>query len=458
VRRLGRHGLLYAPVGFGEPDAPSTFHWPTPSDYSQATATAFATMKSAGHVTQSAIGFPVADIAETVLTATASGHQETLIQVLEAATGKGIAALGANIPPGVVNSFFNCLQDALNGNVVGVVVGAAELVANVASALSAIPLIGQMVEAICSVVCGVIDYYEQQAAAPDEAVALCQQGLVQDCKDVFDAAIPLPSGAEGVTPSDMFRGCFYAYQAGNTPPISVASMYVLLCGAETQGFGFSRPAYDALLGAVRGTYPNVGIAPEIQRRMWKLIQGIMWAAEPPGLRVDITPIGDKGRSLFPILQDIVRNEWARYQVTGVGGWNMSLASQMSDFLMGPATERTQIHGGAQASCNCTRPVRRAGLERSLEQSVERWQAVLQENFFKNGKYFFGAEGGITAKSSLVIMKPKAASAITQASVGGAATLIKSKYTAPQKAAMVAGVAGGSYLAWEIVRRLVTGGI
>ncbi len=444
--------------GLGEASASASFQWPTAQEYAQNTSAALAQVKDMGFTAMNTEVFPGVSVGKLVLTASAGGHQQVLTTILESAIGKGLELTGVSALGAATPQFLACMQDALNGNLEGVVVGGVQLAAQVSEALSAIPIMGTIANFVCNIISMIFDsqgVYEESVAEADRQ---CQDKLENICSYALQSGQPIGTGSEGVTPSDMFRGHLYAYRAGTAPPANVAGMYLGLCGGETQGFGYSRQAYDSLLTKVR-TLPgcaNVGISPDIQRVMWKLIKGIIFSAESPEIRADITPIGDKGRSLFPILQDIVRNEYLRNQITGNGGWNPTLALALSDDMFRWFTASASVQSGAGVVtryCDCVSPVRHAGLTEALIQSVGRWQSVLQEKFWKNGHYIYGASGVSNKVTGIIGLSKIQANKIV-----GAKAMSPSKYTAPQKAALVAGAAGGSYLAWEIVRRIITHGI
>lgn len=108
-------------------------------------------------------------------------------------------------------------------------------------------------------------------------------------------------------PSNLFL--FNAYDAYKREagtrflPPTMGSIYVMLCGGETQGYGFTRPQYAEFLKYHKGR--NIpGIAPPVQRKMWRLIQSIMGQVVPPdSTAVAVSP--DAGRSLVPVLNNIV---------------------------------------------------------------------------------------------------------------------------------------------------------
>jgi hypothetical protein len=86
----------------------------------------------------------------------------------------------------------------------------------------------------------------------DEAAA----ELTERCRLAYEQSSYIKSGFDPSTgrrvgtPSDLFRPVRYAYEAGSgVLPISSASIYVLLCGGESQGFGFSRKEWEQKNGS-----------------------------------------------------------------------------------------------------------------------------------------------------------------------------------------------------------------
>lgn len=269
-----------------------------------------------------------------------------------------------------------------------------------------------------------------------------------------------------MTPSDMFRSCLYAashgpghrFGDGVAPmaPLSVGMMYVMLCGSQTQNIGMTDAVYQQVLAAARVHSPGVGIAPAIQRTMWKLIKGIMASVEDPGIHASIAPIGDKGRSLFPILQDIVRNEYLRYQATGVGGWDDYLAQAMSDVLVG------QVGGWGVAQsavvarttpCDCSSPERLIDLSPALVASVGAWQWQLQERCFDfdTGRYVYGGPPADPSRvKGVLVISPAQARALAHAVSGETES---APLPAAAKALLAAGGLGAAYLGFRGYRVL-----
>jgi hypothetical protein len=445
--------------GLGEAGIPSGFAWPTFGEYAQYTSQALARVKDTGFSLLVApdSSIPTSDVGKLILTATAGGHKEAITTIVETIVNKSIDVIGVQgVSPSTVNNLVYGLQDALNGNIEGAVIGAIRATAGIAETLSAIPVIGMIAEWVCTTISAMYDsagYHEEQFAA---SAAQCQAVLQEQCSKRIEADAPFGTGSEGVTPSDMFRQNLYAYRGKATYPINIGSMYIGLCGGEAQGVGIDRARYNEMMGWVRAKHgASIGINPEIQKTMWKLIKGIMFSAERTDIRVDITPIGDKGRSLFPILQDIVRNEYLRFKTTGKGGWNDDVALAISDYTVGWVQAQGKSTGGvgvAVTFCDCASPVRRVDLTRALVESVFKWQAHLQEKFLSNGRFIYGATPSIKKVKGVIMFSNKQSEKMVRAGA------LKPSLTAPQKATVAAGAVGGSYIAWEIIRRLVTRGI
>jgi hypothetical protein len=344
------------------------------------------------------------------------------------------------------------MQDALNGDLDATVVGTIQLAGDVATTLSAIPILGTVatfVSNLVQMIFGSAGYHDE---GKEEAYKDCQNKLTRLCEDARQGALPSATGSEGVTPSDMFRQCLYNYRSGTPLPMSAASMYILLCGGQTQGFGIPRTAYDSMVSGPLGG--RVGIHPETQRLMWKLIKGIMFAAEPPELRGDLTPIGDKGRALFPVLQDIVRNEFLRFERTQNGGWNIGLAQALSDWLVGHYQEwgtAAKEAGVFTVMCDGATPVRRVDLSGVLYESARQWQNQLQEKFWRDGKYFFGGTGKVKMGKGMLGLSMTQAKKLVDAAnpkSGQGTIAYLESLSAPKAAAVTAALAAAGYLGYE----------
>ncbi len=448
----------------GEANPPANFIWPTVEDYCRKTADGLLGINTESISSMMTTVFPAStDPEQVVLTNTTDIFQGTMCSVIEAAVDKSLADI-SNTAAGQISStllsgFTSICADAFNGDGIDATaaIGTAILSAGqIVGVLSDIPLIGAIAGMVADWIVSIVQSSAITQASQDAADAACRQTAAQRCRSKYDADAPRATGSEGVTPADMFRGALFAYRSGQALPLNVASMYVLLCGDQTQGFGINTYDYEKILASVRGSRsPNVGIAKSTQRKMWKLIKGIMYSAEPYEIRSDIRGIGDKGRLLFPILQDIVRNEYLRYKDTRVGGWNDQLADALSGYL----TSMVKVHvsnpvsGGAgvsQAYCDCYKPEILLTLRPAIIDSVLKWQTVLQENFFKNGQYVFGGQSKIgTNKSGVLRLSKTSVSRILKS----AKLEIDTPSSLPRTLFIGTGMAVSGLLAWQGAKHL-----
>ncbi|MEE8384517.1 MAG: hypothetical protein V3S01_01185, partial [Dehalococcoidia bacterium] len=174
-----------------------------------------------------------------------------------------------------------------------------------ASIVAVIPLVGQLIGAVASGIIhllGAADRYKKKGKD-------CQK-LVSDewnahCQKLASEAVSRATTAAGVSPSDLFRPVAVAWQKGDDRlPLTSASIYVALCGRETQGFSTIN------IDQLNDRYKVQGIDQLTQRRMWALIKSIMAGVEKPTW---FDPVGaapsDQGRATMPILQDIIRKKF-----------------------------------------------------------------------------------------------------------------------------------------------------
>jgi hypothetical protein len=250
---------------------------------------------------------------------------------------------------------------------------------------------------------------EKRKRVLDAARADLEGKLWNYCPKLASQYDPTGTGP-GVTPGDMFRANYVAASLGHPPPPNLASMYILLCGAETQGVGFTRLDYDRFrnavgkdLGTGSGNYTpdsvtgiplqdrsELGIDPWTQRRMWSLIKAIMAASKNPEESRTISVHGDGGRSAFALLQDIVRIQFF------AGKWTKRYATYLSRALGSFHNRFTEVGTETahlvylQGTCGQIppgyenpqkyNPGSYMVLEEALERSQRSWQAQL-------GKYF-----------------------------------------------------------------------
>lgn len=223
-----------------------------------------------------------------------------------------------------------------------------------AESVQAIPIIGTMIGAVL----GAVSAAFQAQAAWEEQKRSCDKGVQEKanagCAAQVEAASAVRSRSNP-TPSDVFRPLAYALYDGekfaartrdrliaegktagddhwvaiampdaDKPlgiPISVASIYYLLCGPEARYKVPRRPSVRrrAAMGSAEvavevrsGIEPTTNIPKATRARMWVLIQGILAQVEDP---LGPPTASDGGLSLFAALQSIVLAEYQAGRLT-----------------------------------------------------------------------------------------------------------------------------------------------
>jgi hypothetical protein len=241
-----------------------------------------------------------------------------------------------------------------------------------------VPLIGSMVSTIVGTIAAfdtgwsdaLKDEARQRAAAELEAT------LLEQCPVMVSSFNPSATSSGGVTPADVFRTAYISAQVGESLPPAISSIYILLCGAETQGVGFSKVEYDKIVNSESSRQgKSLGIEPFIQRRMWSLIKSIFASCRDPRLSAEMIRFGDQGKSAFAILQDIVRTQWLK------GQWNKDFLLALSRFLGNEYTISSSYSCGDYCSGvmagNCGDYL---FLEQGVENAQRIWQSVLEDHF------------------------------------------------------------------------------
>lgn len=228
-----------------------------------------------------------------------------------------------------------------------------------AGAAAMIPAIGQTVGIVIQ---GIASYFQREEQLENLRTKL-DVALVNACAARISAIAndqrPRAGGVDRkYLPSDLFRNVLYVHQsrqkqiaqgyAPTTPlPLDQGSMYVLMCGAQSQGYGFTEQKYAefrSYANSVSATKPGMDVA--TQRKAWAAIKGIMGMITPP----DIPP-PDGGVSVMPILQDILYNEWQRgtwdiRYLQAINGWLCGL------YLSGSVTVYPEGGGAIQKIISC----------------------------------------------------------------------------------------------------------
>ncbi len=288
--------------------APAGIQWPGDATYVAAIGQALGQLQPV--VNQS---IPDGGILTPPMQVQAAGLKATV----EAATGLQLSSI-INLSSNVVAlanaadtaGAVAALKDAVAGTL-EIATAAMEKLGAAQGAIDTMGAVGSAVNALFVVGGFVADSQAQYLKAAQE----CQQRVDAEydakCQQWVNQASPTSTSMAGVVqPADLFRPVAYAYQKGGPLPLSVASMFVALCGGETQGFGpITRPIWSQLVESRRkqAGKAHIGVSAATQRRMWQLIKGIMAAIRPP---TGIAATGDGGRALMSLLLDIVANEWA----------------------------------------------------------------------------------------------------------------------------------------------------
>jgi len=173
-----------------------------------------------------------------------------------------------------------------------------------------IPIVGQIVGIAADVVFALLGNAAKFQAEKIHKATLDQvrKELQSRCDTLYSigqnpvkTGISLGDGSLMATPSDLFRPVREAYESGSgVLPMTPASVYVLLCGAESQGFGFSRQEWEQ-----KNAGYGITIPPPVQRRMWKCIKAIFSAVQHPSAQY--VP-GDGGKSSYMVVQELVRTQ------------------------------------------------------------------------------------------------------------------------------------------------------
>ena len=281
----------------GEPPAPPwRFRFPDAGEYSARLVGGLDELYAGGD-------WAVAEMSPPCQTSAAG-----MVASVESASGLDIGQL---VVRGVAGDMAPVLQQMMGQLVSGALELAVEatsaaVASTIGDALEVVPVLGQIVSGLIGLAVGL---FEEDRRQTEMCKLKLELALNQYCGQVTEGARVKSTAVRGPTPADQFRQIAYAYQAGERLPLTPASMYVLLCGGETGGFGFASEAqYRSWVrreapSAIRPVgAPAPGIeSPELRRKMWKLIQGIMGAVEDPRWGVPPTD-RDQGRSLMPLLQ------------------------------------------------------------------------------------------------------------------------------------------------------------
>lgn len=320
--------MLLRPQSLGQagkpPEPPAGFQYPTLEGYASKTVQALGDIGE--DWARDNMVPPVAAAVMTTKNVIAGAAGEGFMSLLDAAgSGKMTFGKAAQIAQAVGALLDGSLE----------IVSAGAQAAKLSSMAQAVPVLGSIVGAVVQIAVEALTQLASFEQAKSDVERALHEYLAIECRNQWEAARPFPTGpAAAVTPADFFRKLGFAYQSwiafgkkqghtgGGVPwPMNSSSMYLMLCGGETQGFGLSRHRYNQLLDAHRKRNPQLGIAPSTQRRMWRLLQGLFATVQAP---IAEHPIGDQGRALMPALIEIVRTQYLRKT------WDDTFARALSD--------------------------------------------------------------------------------------------------------------------------------
>ena len=402
-----------------------------------------------------------------------------------------------------------------------VITGAMKIVTAVAKALEAgiavakaissitasVPLVGAVLDAVFAVFTMIIDVLAAYSENAAEAEHMVREACWQQCR-ANPAHIPITAAATGpngaLTPADMFRDNFIAGPGGGMP-VSLGSMYILMCTPETQGYGPTRSQIAA--------GPPVGAPPwgadlwwpeidtQTKREMMGLIRGIMASVREPGFHDPKDPPGDDGKSLWPTLNELISRKvmdiWLPKTQLEVDPSLVAIrvqekfqarADAMFAYLAGVEYASWCAGGAAKACatfyCSCAPIVSGApgdpgfNLAGTFVESIRSWQNQIEtdvlsrlsqlitdnETALTNAPPFelnADISKALIAKSASY--KGKVIATRSQTIVGAGRGLMQAKsigpstatkaITASQKAILMAGGLGGSYLAYRGIKTL-----
>jgi hypothetical protein len=459
---------------------PSGFsNWPTAAQYAAETGSAIIDVTSMarddflqsftppGGV--SAAGF------KTLMDATVSGGISSLVSSLSGGTTNpavnGAVIKLISMMESVLDSALDVVVDSVGKSISGVL----------GEVASVIPALGQIVGIVLNFITDLSAALDTEAenARHAQAVNEARRVWATECRnmnlwsDTQCRSVPTgvdDRGATIVTPADMFRPVLYSIYGTEPLPFCSIMSFLWLCGGETQGATMSRVRYETILNDERRKQgiPNLGIPKEVQRRMWSLIKGLCKSVQSPASETAI--IGDQGRSLYPLLLDIVYQYWkfpARARALPSEGcwtekllkrlaWEMSTAHTVNWF--GPVNG---VETSGRWSGRCADVIDVIGSQSDYTGffgMLQSYQTGLRNKFGRPDGTIGSGVTNAGVKRTIASVKKQGVVVVSKdqadkfiARVGG------SRLTSSQKAAVAASAIGGSYLAWEVVRRLISKG-
>lgn len=208
--------------------------------------------------------------------------------------------------------------DADIGTVVkGVIVSSV----SIAAAAASMPVVGTLV----AIVFLLAEKASIPRMGPAQVAALDKQYL-DYCRD-FTRRRPVGTDENNqVSPADLF--------AQRDPR---AEAWKWLCGGASRDVKV-RADYAKWFSVAKGKYNITGIPISVQKSMVALMEGIFAARRNPEPQLKVVPVGDNGRSLFPILAQITIDQYPK-------AWTLGSLKSLVDNFIAPAKTFYAQSGG-----------------------------------------------------------------------------------------------------------------
>lgn len=323
----GWSGSSLSGAGSGSaPEAPPGFIFANQKTYAESLIRGISVVDTDWATTN--LDAPVAAASVAVRVAIEGALGKPMSQLVDLAGTGNLSAIDVSDATGAISSL---LKGSLK--VVSEFSEAAKTIGDIAGSF---PILGQIVSVVVNLVVGLLGADSAHKAAEEAAERKLHNELGVICKNAWQLDQPFGTGYGGaVTPSDLFRKM--AFGNPSRMVFNTSSMLLMLCGSE--GGAMSKERSRELRDRGRESNSKIGIPPATQRRMFKLIKGIMTTVVNP---ISDHPIGDQGFTLMPILVGIVRKEYLR------GTWDKRFAKILSDEIAGTLRHEASVpHGATQ---------------------------------------------------------------------------------------------------------------